>query len=80
MFKLHFDFLDYYDNHLEDDDAMKQLGTTNHIDYHIEYFKAGFHATVKKWLYQGCPETPQEMVEILESEYKRKEYTSLQQS
>ena len=50
MFKLNFDFLDYYDIHLEEDDAMKYLGTTNHIDYHIEYFKAGFHAIVKKWL------------------------------
>lgn len=40
------------------------------IDYHIEFFMHGLNAIIKKWLSQGCRETPEEMMEILESEYK----------
>lgn len=39
------------------------------IDYHIEFFRCGFNAIVKKWLAGGCKETPEEMEEILMSEY-----------
>lgn len=42
-----------------------------HIDYHIEFFQAGLNAIIKKWLKSGCKETPEEMVEILNSEYKK---------
>lgn len=41
-----------------------------HIDYHIEFFMAGFNAIIKKWLFNGCKETPKEMNEIIISEYK----------
>ncbi len=41
-----------------------------HIEYHIEFFKSGFNAVVKKWLAGGCQETPEEMDEILRSEYQ----------
>ncbi|MDO4301875.1 MAG: TetR/AcrR family transcriptional regulator [Clostridia bacterium] len=41
-----------------------------HIKYHIEFFKAGFNAIVKIWLDNGCEETPEEMVEIINSEYQ----------
>ena len=53
---------------------------TNHFDnrfihYHIEFFKSGFNAIVKMWLNSGCRETPEEMNEIIQSEYKgRTEY------
>ena len=40
------------------------------IPYHIEFFKGGFNAIVKKWLTGGCRETPEEMDEIIRSEYK----------
>ncbi len=40
------------------------------IDYHIEFFMRGLNAIIKKWLAEGCRETPEEMMEILESEYK----------
>ena len=40
-----------------------------HIDYHIEFFKSGFNAIVKLWLAGGCQETPEEMNEIIRSEY-----------
>ncbi len=72
LFKLDFDFSKYYDNHLEDTDAIKYYGTTKHIDYHIEFFKAGFNALIRKWLSNGCIESPEEINEILNAEYKGK--------
>lgn len=41
------------------------------IDYHIEFFKAGLNAIIKKWLYDGCKESPEEINEILKTEYKK---------
>ncbi len=52
----------------------------NHFDnrlipYHIEFFKGGFNSIVKMWLAGGCKETPEEMNEIIQSEYRgRTEY------
>ena len=43
-----------------------------HIDYHIEFFRAGLNAIIKKWLNDGCKESPEEIAEILRSEYKNK--------
>ena len=43
-----------------------------HIDYHIEFFRAGLNAVIKKWLTSGCKETPEEIAEILRSEYENK--------
>ena len=43
-----------------------------HIDYHIEFFRAGLNAIILKWLNNGCKESPKEMVEILTSEYTQK--------
>ena len=42
------------------------------IDYHIEFFRAGLNAVIKKWLNNGCKETPKEINEIITSEYKNK--------
>ena len=42
------------------------------IDYHIEFFRAGLNAVIKKWLSNGCKETPEEINEIITSEYKNK--------
>ncbi len=41
-----------------------------HIEYHIEFFRSGFNAIVKMWLEGGCKETPEEMDEIIRSEYQ----------
>lgn len=41
-----------------------------YIDYHIEFFKSGFNAIVKMWLAGGCRETPEEMDQIIRSEYR----------
>lgn len=40
------------------------------LEYHIEFFKAGFNAIVKRWLDGGCKESPEHMHEILASEYR----------
>lgn len=55
-----------------DDNLSKLLYNDNYIEYHIEFFKAGLNAIIKKWLYNGCKETPEEINEIIISEYKNK--------
>ena len=40
------------------------------IRYHIEFFRSGLNAIIKMWLADGCKESPEEMAEILKSEYK----------
>ncbi len=41
-----------------------------HIGYHIEFFRNGFNAIIKMWLFGGCVETPEEMAEIIQAEYR----------
>ncbi len=41
-----------------------------HLEYHIEFHKAGINAIIKKWLNSGCVESPEEMKAIVESEYQ----------
>ena len=55
-----------------DQKRAEKLFDAKYIDYHIEFFKSGFNAIIKKWLSNGCKETPEEMEEILKSEYLRK--------
>lgn len=67
-FKLGYDNqfkLKYYDIH-----QAKQHFDNQHIEYHIEFFRSGLNAIVKKWLADGCRETPEEMDEIIRSEYR----------
>ncbi|MDO5397682.1 MAG: TetR-like C-terminal domain-containing protein [bacterium] len=49
--------------------AEKYFGN-KHIEYHIEFFKCGLNAIIKKWLENNCLETPEEMAEIIQSEYQ----------
>lgn len=55
-----------------DTNLSKLMYDDKYLDYHMEFFKAGFNAIVKKWLMGGCVETPQEINEILISEYRSK--------
>lgn len=67
-FKLGYDNqyqIKYFDVH-----QAEQYFANKHIDYHIEFFRSGFNAIVKKWLMSGCKETPEEMDEIIRSEYR----------
>jgi AcrR family transcriptional regulator len=50
----------------------KKLFDDKFVDYHIEFFRAGLNAILKKWLENGCEETPEEIFSILQSEYKNK--------
>ncbi len=53
-------------------DLAEKYYKNKYIDYHIEFFKAGLNAIIKKWLNSGCRETPKEMVEIIMTEYQNK--------
>ncbi len=41
-----------------------------HIDYHIEFFRAGLNAIIKRWMNGGCKESPEEMTAVIKAEYK----------
>ena len=43
-----------------------------HIEYHIEFFRSGLNAVIKKWLQNDCRETPEEIFSILSTEYRTK--------
>lgn len=43
------------------------------IEYHMEFFKSGLTKVIKMWLESGCRESPEDMVEILSSEYQGRE-------
>lgn len=53
-------------------DLAQKYYNNRYIDYHIEFFRAGLNAIIKKWLNNGCKESPEEMVEIITSEYENK--------
>lgn len=40
-----------------------------YLKYHIEFFKTGLNAVIMMWLEGGCEESPEEMAEIIRSEY-----------
>ena len=40
------------------------------IKYHIEFFRNGLNAIIKLWLAGGCKESPEEMAEVLKTEYR----------
>ena len=39
------------------------------VEYHMEFFKAGITKIIKLWLKNGCRESPEDMFEIIRSEY-----------
>ena len=42
----------------------------SNVKYHIEFFRNGLNAIIKMWLAGGCQESPEEMAEVLKSEYR----------
>lgn len=44
------------------------------VKYHCEFFKSGLTAIIKMWLMGGCKETPEEMYEIVRTEYQGRDY------
>lgn len=54
-----------------DNELAKKYYDNKNIDYHIEFFRAGLNAVIKKWLLNGCKESPEEISEVIISEYKK---------
>ncbi len=48
---------------------IKKYFKHEYTKYHIAFFQAGLNALIKMWLDNGCKETPEEMAEIIKSEY-----------
>lgn len=40
------------------------------VRYHAEFFAAGITAIIRRWLNNGCKESPEEMVKVVLSEYQ----------
>lgn len=43
------------------------------IEYHMEFFRSGLTKIIKMWLQNGCRESPEDMFEIIKSEYRGRE-------
>jgi len=56
-----------------DYDLAKKHFDDRFIDYHMEFFKSGLTKIIKLWLQNGCKETPEEMFEVIKSEYRGRE-------
>lgn len=56
-----------------DYDLAKKHFDDRYIDYHMEFFKSGLTRIIKLWLQNGCKETPEEMFEVIRSEYRGRE-------
>ena len=69
-FKLDFDLNNYFYNFSDiNTEAIKYYGSSKFMEYRIEFFKAGLNAIIKKWLYSGCKEAPEEIAHIIKTEY-----------
>lgn len=71
-FKLNFNFLEYMENTISMEDAMKYLGTVENIEYHVRFFEAGISEVIKTWLYNGCKEDPKVINDMIKDEYRGK--------
>ena len=65
------EFLGVYDKELAQQHYPGQ--NDNLVRYHAEFFAAGITAIIKRWLAGGCRETPEEMAQIVVSEYQNKD-------
>ena len=75
FFKLGYD--DNYKIVSYDRKLAQQHFNNRFIEYHMEFFKSGITKIIKMWLNSGCRETPEEMYNIIRSEYNgRREYSS----
>ena len=54
-----------YDTYLAQDHFQNRF-----IKYHMEFFRSGITKIIKMWLENDCQESPEEMFEILQSEYQ----------
>lgn len=69
-FKLGFDV--NYDITYFNQKLAAEMYNNKFIDYHCEFFKAGITSIIKMWLKNGCKESPNDILEIIKSEYKNR--------
>ncbi len=67
FFKLDYD--NSYKSVFYNPEFLREQYTMEHMDYHIEFFKSGLTAMINLWLKNGCKESPEDMVKILETEF-----------
>lgn len=67
-FKLGYDAT--HQNLIYDITAAEKYFANKHLDYHIAFFRNGFNAIIKMWLERDCAESPEDMAEIISSEYQ----------
>ena len=53
-----------------DSKRAEQERIDQNVKYHIEFFRSGLNTIIKMWLSDGCRESPEEMAEILKTEYR----------
>jgi len=53
--------------------AEKLYGSKN-IEYHVAFFYSGLNAVIRRWLENGCRETPEEIDEVIRREYGVKQW------
>lgn len=71
-FKLNFNLSNEFIKHIDDKEYLKFFESPKNKEYHIAFFEAGINAIIRKWLNNGCLETPEEMEEIIKTEYKNR--------
>ncbi len=66
-----------YDNNYKilayDTDLAREHFQNRFIEYHMEFFRSGLTKIIKMWLENGCRESPEDMFEIIKSEYQGRE-------
>lgn len=67
-FKLGYE--DQYQIIVYDTELAKEHFHNRFIEYHMEFFKSGMTKLIKMWLENGCKESPEDMFEIIKSEYQ----------
>ncbi len=70
-FKLGYD--DNYRIFTYDSTLARQHFQNRFIEYHMEFFKGGITKIIKLWLQNGCRESPEDLYEIIKSEYQGRE-------
>lgn len=64
------DYENTYQSMFYNPESLKDWFNDEYLEYHLEFFKSGITAIIKKWLKDGCKQTPEEMAKILETEYQ----------
>lgn len=63
-----------YDNNYKiikyDVNLAQEYFQNKYIEYHMEFFKSGITQIIKLWLQNGCKESPEDIFDIIKSEYQ----------